>query len=257
MSEKKIDLISQLLAKAESTTPEEAEALREHAYRLMQKYMIDQAVIDARRLREGKSHEQIVTKIIRFEGQYRADLIELGTYVVFALGQMRPLQSKGRIASQNAMHRNGTPVTYLHIVGFESDVEQAELLIRSLHVQALLAVKQWWAGASGDYSWRPESDKVRARHTFVSAFGSGAAARIRENRKQVIEEASSGTDLVLVDRGNAVDQWIEENMNVGKGRSKGRQRDYSASVAGNHAGRNAATGERSMTQGRGLPAGRS
>ena len=33
-------------------TPEEAEALMEHAYRLMQKYAIDQAVIDARRAKD-------------------------------------------------------------------------------------------------------------------------------------------------------------------------------------------------------------
>ena len=70
MSEKKADLIAKLLAKAESTTPEEAEALREHAYRLMEKYMIDQAVIDARRARDGQASEKIVTRIIEFDGGY-------------------------------------------------------------------------------------------------------------------------------------------------------------------------------------------
>src|SRR5690606_28072842 len=132
MNEAKLELITKLLAKAESTTPEEAEALTAHAERLMVKYMIDQATIDARRAREGKSHEQIVTAIIVFEGMYRDSLMEMGSKVVWALGSMRPLRSKMRLQ------------THLHIVGFESDVRQAETLIRSLHVQCLLALTPWW-----------------------------------------------------------------------------------------------------------------
>lgn len=244
MSEKKIDLIQQLLSKAESTTPEEAEALREHAYRLMSKYAIDQAVIDERRAREGKSHEQIVTKIIAFDGMYRADMIMLGTAVVHALGSMRPLQSKGRL------------VTHLHIVGFESDVSQAEVLIRSLQVQALLAVKDWWYGVRDThrYAYSAESDKVRARHTFVVAFGQGAAERIEANRSQVVEEAGTGTELVLVNRQSKVDDFVD-GMNLKSTRSR-RKYDSTAYVHGTAAGRQANTGERSMTQGRGLPAGR-
>ncbi|AWY05356.1 hypothetical protein HOT42_gp05 [Microbacterium phage Metamorphoo] len=245
MTEKKADLIAQLLAKAESTTPEEAEALREHAHRLMAKYMIDQAVIDARRARLGQAHEQIVTKIIPFEGMYRQDMISLGAGVCEALGTVRALQSKGRLTS------------HLHVIGFESDVEQADILIRSLQVQALLAVKDWWYSVRDTiaYRYHEQADKVRARHTFVVAFGVGASERIKANRATVIEESGSGTDLVLVDRRSKVDEYMN-SIPVGKGRASRRRFDGKAAADGTHAGRNANTGERSMTMGRGLPAGR-
>ncbi|UVG34482.1 hypothetical protein EARICKHC_7 [Microbacterium phage EarickHC] len=244
MSEKKIDLIAQLLAKAERTTPEEAEALREHAHRLMAKYMIDQAVIDARRAREGKTHEQIVTKVIQFEGMYRQDMISLGAGVCEALGTVRALQSKGRLS------------TYLHVIGFESDVQQAEILIRSLQVQALLAAKDWWYSVrdTHTYAYHQDADKVRARHTYVVAFGMGASERIQANRATVIEEAGTGTDLVLVDRRHKVDEYVD-SLAVGKGRASRRRFDGAAAAAGARAGREANTGERSVDRGRGLPAG--
>ncbi|QGJ89416.1 hypothetical protein PBI_SMARTIES_11 [Microbacterium phage Smarties] len=245
MTEKKIDLIAQLLSKAESTTPEEAEALREHAHRLMAKYMIDQAVIDARRAREGKSHEQIVTKVIPFEGMYRNDMISVGAGVAEALGTVRVLQSKGRL------------ITHLHVIGFESDVEQADILIRSLQVQALLAVRDWWYSVRDgeSYRYRQQADKVRARHTFIVGFGLGASERIRENRATVIEEAGSGTDLVLLDRRHKVDEFVDQ-MATGKARASRRRFDGRAAAAGTNAGRQANTGERAMDRGRGLPAGR-
>ncbi|QBI98089.1 hypothetical protein SEA_FIREMAN_5 [Microbacterium phage Fireman] len=245
MTEKKADLIAQLLAKAESTTPEEAEALREHAHRLMAKYMIDQAVIDARRAREGKEHEQIVTKVIPFEGMYRNDMISLGASVADALGTVRVLQSKGRLT------------THLHVIGFESDVEQAYILIQSLQVQALLAVKEWWYSVrdTARYQYHQQADKVRARHTFVVAFGVGAGERIRANRATVIEETGSGTELVLVDRRHKVDEFVD-SMATGAARRSRRRFDGHAASAGTNAGRQANTGERSMTMGRGLPAGK-
>lgn len=95
MSEKKIDLIAQMLSKAESTTPEEAEALTAAAERMMIKYAIDQATIDARRALEGKASEQIVKRKIEFFGMYRQDLLSLGHSVATALGQIRTFQSKG------------------------------------------------------------------------------------------------------------------------------------------------------------------
>lgn len=245
MTEKKIDLIAQLLAKAESTTPEEAEALMEHAYRLMQKYAIDQAVIDARRAREGKTHEAIIEVELVFEGVYRNDMLELGSAVVFALGQMRVMQLKR------------DTYTKMWVVGFESDARQAETLIRSLQVQALLALKSWWYGVRDDrpYTYYRESEKRQARREFVRFFGYGAGGRIRDNRATVIEEVGSGTELVLVERGKKVDDYVDAK-NLRPNRDKGYRNGYGGAAPGAAAGREANTGERSMTQGRGLPAGR-
>lgn len=244
MSEKKIDLIAQLLAKAESTTPEEAEALMEHAARLMAKYAIDQATIDERRRLHGQTSEQIVEKHIVFEGVYSKAHLSLGTAIVFALGTLRPLQSM----------RGNRRVLY--IVGYESDVAQAEALINSLVLQATVSMKQWWDGERDRYAWEDDSVKRTARLSFVTAFGQGAASRIQDNRRTVIAEASTGTDLVLIDRKSRVDEHVD-GMSTRKSRSRASQTDRSAYSAGHRAGQNANTGERAVSQGRGLTAGRS
>jgi len=246
MSEQKIDLIAKLLAKAEQTTPEEAEALTAAAEKLMIKYAIDQAVIDARRAREGKTSEKIVQLKLRFEGVYRNDFLEMGAAVVWGLGQMKVLQSK--------MDK----YTVMWIVGYESDAAQAEILVRSLQVQAIVALKTWWYDAryTPRYQYMPENEKKHARRQFVRSFGSGAGNRIRENRASAIHEAGTGTELVLVDRASKVQEWIDDNLTLAPNRDKGHKHyDHGAHVAGNQAGRNANTGERSMTMGRGLPAG--
>lgn len=135
-------------------------------------------------------------------------------------------------------------------------MDQALVLINSLHLQSMVALRKWWdEHKDTNYLFARESQRVRARRTFVVYFGHGAGQRIIESRRSVIEEAGSGTELVLVDRKARVDDWVSENMEVGAGRASKRKYDGIASGAGDRAGRSANTGERQMTQGRGLPAG--
>ena len=91
MNQAKIDLIAKLLAKAESTTPEEAEALTEHAERLMLKYGIEQARIDEQRFRDGGAQDEIVQEQMLFTGAYARDIRELGALIAHALGSLHPL----------------------------------------------------------------------------------------------------------------------------------------------------------------------
>src|SRR5690606_33971635 len=93
MNDAKLDLITKLLAKAESTTPEEAEALTEHAERLMLKYGIEQARIDEQRARRGEAQEEIVKERMLFTGAYARDLREIGIRVAAALETVTPLQA--------------------------------------------------------------------------------------------------------------------------------------------------------------------
>jgi len=74
VSEAKVELIAKLLAKAERTTPEEAEALTEHAERLMVKYGVEQALLDERRARLGQTREEIVQERMLFTGTYARDI---------------------------------------------------------------------------------------------------------------------------------------------------------------------------------------
>lgn len=242
MTEAKLDLIAKLLAKAESTTPEEAEALTEHAARLMVKYGIDQARIDERRARGGHPPEEIVQERMVFTGAYARDLRDLGGAVAHAVGTIRPLQAE--LAGVGSI---------LILVGYASDVRQAQVLIGSLRIQAMVAMRAWWDAARVAYEWHTESERRRARSGFVRGFGGGAAARIAENRNAVVEEAGSGTDLVLASRRQRVDAFVD-GMPIRRARRRSGA-DAGAYVSGHRSGRQANTGEAAIRERRSLPQG--
>lgn len=229
----KRDLIAKLLAKAESTTPEEAEALTEHAERLMLKYGIERARIDARRARDGQAHEQIVAEKMLFTGAYARDIRELGAGIAFALGAVWPLYGSER-----------EPTLYL--VGCASDVKQAQILTASLQVQAMVAMRQWWVIDRDRHPWWSENDRRRARSGFLRGFGVGAADRIRESRREVIAEAGSGTDLVLASRRERVDAAVEAMTTRRTRRRDGA--DAASFQSGRRSGRQADTGGRSVAR---------
>ncbi|QZD98641.1 hypothetical protein SEA_JEMERALD_53 [Microbacterium phage Jemerald] len=243
MSEKKIDLIAQLLAKAESTTPEEAEALMEHAARLMKKYMIDQAVIDERRAKAGQKSEKIVEEPISFTGAYRGEMLNLCNSVVYGLGTLRGMQSTAR-----------NKVFTFWLVGFESDVAQAKLLINSLQVQAAVAVRAWWKEHKEEYRFDTAYDQEKARRSFVHGFGTGAGMRIREQSLQTVQEASKGTDIVLVSRKGRVDDHMDEKAGLKAARQRKATAGGSAAGYGYQAGQRANTGSKVVDQGRGIEA---
>ncbi|MBO0981198.1 DUF2786 domain-containing protein [Microbacterium sp. SD291] len=239
MTEAKLDLIAKLLAKAESTTPEEAEALTEHAERLMVKYGIEQARLDARRERLGQQQEEIVQERMLFTGAYARDVRELGAGVALALGTIRPMYSE----------QPGVGAL-LYFVGFASDVRQAKILTASLQVQAMVAMRAWWATERGLYGLSLENDRRRARSGFVRGFGVGAATRIRESRRVLVEEAGPGTDVVLASRRDRVDAAAEA---LSRGKSRRRQgADARSFAVGHRSGREANTGERAVSPGRGV-----
>lgn len=246
MSEKKIDLIAQLLAKAESTTPEEAEALTAAAAKMMAKYMIDQATIDARRAKKGEATEKIVQEIIKFTGAYRGEMLHLSSNVVNGLGQLRMLQS-------TSWDKGKTFVAY--IIGFESDVAQAKLLIESLQLQAAVAVRAWWKENKASYVGFSSYDQEKERRSFVHGFGTGAGKRIRENRQEAVQEATTGTELVLVNRRDKVDGWVSDQYKELRS-SRGRYATGGGRAGGDgyEAGQRANTGEKGVTQGRGISA---
>ncbi|WP_193597557.1 DUF2786 domain-containing protein [Microbacterium sp. YJN-G] len=162
MNDSKLDLIAKLLAKAEKTTPEEAEALTEHAERLMVKYGIEQAHVDERHGRLGQSREPIVQERMLFTGTYARNLRGTGASVALALETVRPL-----VAEQPG----GGSLLYL--VGFAPDVRQARMLTASLQLQAMVAMRAWWLSVRDAYRWDSESEKRRARSGFIRGFAAG------------------------------------------------------------------------------------
>jgi len=233
MTDDKLDLITKLLAKAESTTPEEAEALTEHAERLMLKYGIEQARIDEQRMRDGSGHEEIVQERMPFTGAYARDMREMGAGVAVALGTLRPLYSDTA---------DGRPV--LVLVGCASDVAQAQVLLSSLQVQAMVAMHEWWSVERHRYRYHADGDRRHARSGFVRGFGAGAAERIRDNRRVIVKESGAGTDLVLVSRRRRVDAVVDA-LATGKARLR-RGADAGAFVSGRSSGLQANTGEKGV-----------
>lgn len=237
MGDGKLELIEKLLAKAESTTPEEAEALTEHAERLMLKYGIDQAQVDERRRRQGQPPEEIVQERIVFTGTYARDFRELGTGIALALGAVHPL------------HADRGAGSILYLVGHVSDVAQVRRLTASLEVQAKVAMRAWWAEHREGYHSCSESERRRARSGFLRGFAAGAVGRLAEARRAVWEDVGDGTALVLASRRDRVDAAVDR-IRTRRGRPRGVA-DGTAFVHGHRSGRQAHTGDSAVTQGRG------
>lgn len=229
MTDAKLDLIAKLLAKAESTTPEEAEALTEHAERLMVKYGIEQAHLDERRGRQGHVREEIVQERVDFKGAYARDMRELGARVALALESVCPLQAEG-----------AGSVLHLYLVGHSSDVQQARTLTASLEIQAMVAMRAWWPHQRDAYRAFSEGDRRRARSGFIRGFAAGASARIAESRRTIVDEAGSGTELVLASRRERVDAAVDR-MATRRGRAR-QGADAGAYMHGHRSGLQAHTG---------------
>lgn len=233
MTEAKLDLIAKLLAKAESTTPEEAEALTEHAERLILKYGIEQAQLDERRGRLGQGQEQIVKERMLFTGVYARDLREIGIGVARALGVVRPvLEDFPRAAG-------------LILVGHGSDVRQAQTLTSSLQLQAMVAMRDWWLDHRDVYLGHRESVRRRARSGFLRGFAVGVMSRIEESRRVAVSESRTGTALVLASRRSRVDAAVDEMLTT---TARGRRGPDAGSFAhGHRSGRAAQTGGRAVS----------
>lgn len=226
--------IAALLLKAETTTPEEAEALTEQASRLMIKYSITQAKLDAQRLGTDR-REEIVIKNIELKGIYRVGYQNIMFAVVCAMGITKAF------IEQPWNQKN---VTIFRVVGYESDVEQLVVLLSSLQLQAVSALTKWWAGASDDYNGTA-MQKFKARRQFLISFGNGAAARIEEARRAVFKQEKksngSGAELVLIDRESEIKNFLEA-FGLKSINSRMSHGGNDAALAGYDAGKNANTG---------------
>ena len=226
-------VIAQLLAKAESTTEAEAEALRERAIALMLKYSIDEATLAARSGAE-RANEQVITERVPFAGIYAQALAEGFYRVAEATQSVRA--AVGKVSPKSH---------YVLLVGYQSDVEQIKLLIASLALQAVSALNEFWEVAKHDIpsDYKP-MEKFKERRQFLIGFMQGVSRRLAEARRVAVSDAGPGTELVLRNRLTAVDEFITSSNMFKTGRAS--RRAYGSALAqqaGVAAGRNANTGE--------------
>lgn len=225
--------VALLLAKAEGTdNPDEAEAYTAKAEELMLKHGIEEAQVQAKR--PGARVDPIIIERIYVNGTYEAATVTYG-YAVAPAFNCKSYQSKGREKGH-----------YIWLVGHTSDVEQAQILLRSILVQSEMAMRHWWENGGRERTGGGRATQKLARRQFMFGFGNGVRERLSEVRNRVVHESEPGTALVLVDRGKKVDSWVNDNMKFSK--SKGgslKGGTYEASNAGHAAGREA-VGQKSV-----------
>lgn len=224
--------IAALLAKAESATPEEAETFTEKAMELMAKFNITQSLLDMRRAAAGQKSESIVKYNFRFTGTYHRALLYTFDGIAKALGL------------QASFHRYSNE-SVLNVYGFETDVEQAKLLMTSLQLQLTTALTAWWK-TYDDKSWMRPMEKFKSRRTFMFAFGEGVENRLYTARRNAVAEAESttpGTSLVLRDRKTQLEQYYG-TLGVKSVKVQQTISDYDAYTEGYESGSNADTGQK-------------
>lgn len=192
------ELILQLLAKAESTEyPAEAEAFQEHAERLMVRYGIDMAQLDAEAGKRGEMREAMVERRYTLRGTYRR-VESLGlTAVARAFKSVVVLEQAGK----NTLS--------LYLIGAESDVEQITRLFDSLRAQVKHALSVWWLQQQRMH-WLTTAEKGRERRQFHLGFYAGATGRVEAVYGAEVAAAEAGTELVLVAREGRAKEYTRE-----------------------------------------------
>jgi hypothetical protein len=190
-----LDRVRKLLAKAEAdgVTPPEAEALTAKAAELMARYGIDRARLAASRPDTDRPDSRIID-IDNPWAQVRAHLL------AGLAGAMR--------CQCVLLHTSG-PGARIHVFGYASDLERADILYTSLLLQMArgLTVAVVPAGVRSARAWR---------RSWLLGFVTAVITRVRSAEDRAAtsaeQDAQSGpsTALVLADRSLVVRRQVEQ-----------------------------------------------
>jgi Protein of unknown function (DUF2786) len=234
-SSRLLDRVRKLLAKAEdeSVTPPEAQALTAKAAELMAKYGIDRALLAADRPETDQPANRLID-VANPWGRVKAHLLS-------------GLASALRCQAIMLTSGSGTKV---HLFGYQSDLERADLLYTSVLIQM-------WHGLAGAQvpSW---SRSARAwRRSWLLGFATAVISRVRAAEHAATCQATapaaasgSRTALVLADRTLVIRRNVEQAYPVtrtakvtysgsgyGDGYAKGQRADIGTSRLQNGRGR--------------------
>lgn len=229
--------IKNLLAKAESTPfGPERDAFMAKAYVLMEKYAIDEAMLESVGQRDRGKPTEFKTTI---EDPYAYEKVELLNYIL--------LLNRGKLIVIDSSRGNGG--RGVHIFGFENDLEWVFMLFTSLLLQEISAMKV-------NERDKPPRDSLRSwRASFFSGFAHGVFMKMKEAQEVSDTEAQAdGKGMALVvlkDKEERVRDMVNEcypRLRHGVGKHHG---SYAGRQAGTTAGRRANIGQTSVHGSRG------
>ena len=192
-----LDRVRKLLAKAEAdgVTPHEAEALTAKAAELMARYGIDRALL-------GALHPETdspADRVFDLDNPWAAVKAHLLAGLASALRCQCILLNKAE------------PGSRVHVFGYQSDLERADILFTSLLVQMAraLAAEPVSATGGGAKAWR---------RSWMFGYASAVVARVRAAEEAAVADATAdgaaadgpSTALVLADRAMTVRRHAEK-----------------------------------------------
>ena len=194
-----LDRVRKLLAKAEDEgcTPAEAEALTAKAAELMARYGIDRALLGALH----PETDSVGDRVFDLDNPWAA----VKAHLLAGLA--------GALRCQCILLNRRQPGSRVHVFGFLSDLERADILFTSLLVQMARALAAQPVPAYGGAAkaWR---------RSWMLGFASAVVARVRAAEEAAVASASAdeGTaangrpsaELVLADRALTVRRQAEQ-----------------------------------------------
>jgi hypothetical protein len=190
---KRTNIVQKLLAKAERAgTPEESETFYAKAQELMVKWSIDEAMLRSAK----KTDEKVVSRSITINksGQWKAN-VRLVNRIADANGVKSVYSAPIGAGSK--------PV--VHLVGFESDIANVELLYNSMLIQS----SRFRRLMMPEHIKNDSKNRLPWVRSFIEAFAERIGDRLMENKKMA--EATYGQEtygnslaLVLVSKEDQV-----------------------------------------------------
>lgn len=238
----KLTTIRNLLALAEgASTEQERDLAMSRASTLMEKYAIDEAMIDASKTAADK-RDKITSMWFSFGGKDTVAREELLSQIAFAHDLRVILRTRGRA------------ITGATLFGWESDLKVVELLYTSLLLQHARALKRAITDDQPGWLWRGEVTVWR--RTWTRGFAERIYVRLKAARQRAAQEydaaasarvdatrpASASAELVVLDRKQAVEAAYDAEFSDLKSRSSQGRHDSGAYLAGAHAGNRADIG---------------
>ena len=187
--------IESLLAKAASTdSAEEREAFEKAAERLMIKWGISDAELSAAREKKGAPETAIIASKRSLAGvRYGRSLAMMGAIVAEGIAPLRSFWDKrDRVQS-------------FTVVGCEDDIHRASQYLPYLEEAVVRDWKAWSAGRD----FATPHIRYRAMLSFFLTWAHRVSSRFRDLRREELSTTSPGAELVLRDRVERADAFLQ------------------------------------------------